>query len=452
MSDQPPSSGHPTGPPSGPLSGPSQSGPTPPPPTTVSGTPPGPPSGADRGGSGGSGGSGGAGGGPGSGAGGGSGSGSGSGAAPGSGPGRPWWRSVPRIAAIATAVVVAVVLVVFLTRPDDGGGSKAGGEVFLQAAGSSGPDPFTESTARKSDPEPGTASPSAVPSATATGSQVTRGVDGAAPGLYGGTRKVSSCDVEKQISTLRAAPDKNRAFASVQDIEPSAVPEYLRSLTPAQLRMDTRVTNHGFRDGKATPYQAVLQAGTAVLVDDRGVPRVRCACGNPLLPPVAQEDPKQTGKAWPGYRASDVVVVQPASKPVDEFVMVDPANGDWFTRPAGDTGAKDEKTDPPKDKDKKKDESGSPCPPGSGDDSCRPSQVESPPGDGSQPPGDGSQPPGDSPPPADGGTTPPPDSPPASDPPPPDNPPGDSPGSQPAPPQEQQPQEEQQPPEQQPNS
>ncbi|MET7583142.1 DUF6777 domain-containing protein [Streptomyces microflavus] len=443
MSVQPPSSGRPTGPPSGPLSGPSPSGPTPPPPPpppTVSGTPPGPPSGGGHdgsqggGGSGGGGDSGGPGEGSGSGPGGGSGSGGGSGAAPGSGPERPWWRSVPRIAAIATAVVVAVVLVVFLTRPDDSGGSKAGGEVFLQAAGSSGPDPFTESTARRSDPEPGTASPSAVPSASATGSQVTRGVDGAAPGLYGGTRKVASCDVEKQISTLQAAPDKNRAFASVQDVEPSAVPDYLRSLTPVQLRMDTRVTNHGFRDGKATAYQAVLQAGTAVLVDDRGVPRVRCACGNPLLPPVAQEStPKQTGKAWPGYRASDVVVVQPSSKPVDEFTMVDPSSGDWFTRPAGDTGGKDKKTDPPKDK--KKDGSEKPCPPGSDDRSCAPSEGASPP-DGESPP------PGDSPPPADDGVTPPPDSQPASDPPPPDNPPGDSPDSQPAPPQEpQQPEE-----------
>ncbi|MDT0490021.1 DUF6777-containing protein [Streptomyces griseus] len=453
MSVQPPSSGRPSGPPSGPLSGPSQSGPTPPPPTTVSGSPPGPPSGGDHGGPGGPGGSG-SGGGPGPGDSGGSGPGSGSGASSGSGsgPGRPWWRSVPRIAMIATAVVAAVVLVVFLTRPDSGG-SKAGGEVFLQAAGSSGPDPFTESTARESDPEPGTSSPSAAPSPSDRGSQVTRGVDGAEPGLYGGTREVASCDVEQQIRFLSGAPEKNRAFASVQDIEPSAVPGYLRSLTPVQLRMDTRVTNHSFRDGEATAYQAVLQSGTAVLVDDRGVPRVRCACGNPLLPPVAQEStPKQTGKAWPGYRASDVVVVEPSSKPVDEFVMVDPENGDWFTRPAGDTGSGDKKTDPPEDK--KKDGSESPCPPGAGD-----GNRSCPPSPGASPPEGESPPPGDSPPPADDGTTPPPDSPPASDPPPPDSPPasdppppdsppGDSPGSQPAPPQEQQ--QEQQQPEQQP--
>lgn len=359
MSVQPPPSGRPTGPPSGPLSGPSETEPAPPPPT-VSGPPPGPPSGGDHGGPHGSGGSGGSGdggdaGGSGASGGGPGDPGGGSGAAP--GPGRPWWRSVPRIAAIATALVAAVVLVVVLTRPD--GGSKAGGEVFLQAAGDSGPDPFTESTARDGEPEPGTASPSVAPSASRTGTQATRGVDGAAPGLYGGTRKVASCDVEQQIKVLKAAPDKNRAFASVQDIEPSAVPGYLRGLTPVTLRMDTRVTNHGYRDGEADAYQAVLQAGTAVLVDDRGVPRVRCACGNPLLPPVAQEDPRLTGKAWPGYRASDVVVVEPAEKPVKEFVMVDPENGDWFERKAGDTGDKDKKTDPPKNA------SASPCPPGS---------------------------------------------------------------------------------------
>ncbi|WP_229825388.1 DUF6777 domain-containing protein [Streptomyces sindenensis] len=422
MSVQPPPSGRPTGPPSGPLSGPSESGPTPPPPT-VSGPPPGPPSGGDHGpgGSGGggdSGGSGASGGGPG-------GPGGGSGAAPGPRPDRPWWRSVPRIAAIATALVAAVVLVVVLTRPEGGGGSEEGGEVFLQAAGESGPEPFTKSTAKDDAPEPGTASPSVAPSPSKTGAPVTRGVDGAAPGLYGGTRKVSSCDVEQQVEVLRAAPDKNRAFASVQDIEPSAVPGYLRGLTPVALRMDTRVTNHGYRDGEANAYQAVLQAGTAVLVDDRGVPRVRCACGNPLLPPVAQDDPRQTGKAWPGYRASDVVVVQPSEKPVKEFVMVDPENGDWFKRPAGDTGDGDTKTDPPKNA------SESPCPPGS--DACPSSSgdttSEPAPDDPASRPGE--DPATSEPPPDDPATS----EPPADDPgtePAPEDPPG-SPGSQPAP-------------------
>ncbi|WP_398863156.1 DUF6777 domain-containing protein [Streptomyces pakalii] len=124
-------------------------------------------------------------------------------------------------------------------------------------------------------------------------------MDGAAPGLYGGTQKIAGCEVEQQVKVLRAAPDKNRAFASVQDIEPSAVPDYLRGLTPVTLRMDTRVTNHGYRDGEpAQRLSGCAPGGDApVLADDRGVPRVRCACGNPLLPPddpgtePAPEDP-----------------------------------------------------------------------------------------------------------------------------------------------------------------
>ncbi|KOU69287.1 hypothetical protein ADK57_14365 [Streptomyces sp. MMG1533] len=257
--------------------------------------------------------------------------------------GRPWWRSVPRIAILSTLVVAAVVLTVVFTR-SDGGSSGKGGEVFLQAAGKSGPDPFTESTATDNSAPPLSASPT---SESAPANAV-RGVDGGAPGLYGGTRNVASCDVEKQITALQAAPAKNRAFADVAGVGPSEVPGYLRALTPLQLRMDTRVTNHGYRDGAATSYQAVLQSGTAVLVDDHGVPRVRCACGNPLTPPVAQQTtPRRTGDSWPSYRPSNVIVVAPSVQVVNIFVVYDPDRGEWFSRHRGDTGEKDKKTDPP---------------------------------------------------------------------------------------------------------
>ncbi|MET8329347.1 DUF6777 domain-containing protein [Streptomyces sp. NPDC005181] len=320
MSSQPPSSDRPTGPPTGPLSGPTQPASVPPPPGAASGSSGGPPSS----------------GGPGrpSGPGGPSGS--------GGGPGRPWWQSVPKVAAVAAVIVAAVVLAVVFTRPD--GGSTARGEIFLQPAGSPGQDPFTDSTARSSAP----ATPATAPTPTRTGANVTQGVDGSTPGLYGGTRKVASCDVEKQIEALTAEPDKNNAFAGVLGIDPADVPAYLRGLTPVQLRLDTRVTNHGFRDGSATSYQAVLQAGTAVLVDDRGVPRVRCACGNPLLEPVPLKgSPEVKGEPWPGYRPSNVVVVEPAPRVVKKFVMYDPKSGDWFARDAGDTGGSDKKTKPP---------------------------------------------------------------------------------------------------------
>ncbi|MFF3791987.1 DUF6777 domain-containing protein [Streptomyces sp. NPDC001981] len=332
MSSQPPSPDRPTGPPSGPLSGPTQPASVPPPPGTPSGSAGGPPSSGDSGGAGGPAGPGGPSGSEG-------------------GPGRPWWRSVPKVATIAAVIVAVAVMAVVFIRPD--GGSTARGEVFLQPVGSAGRDPFTDSTSRSSAP----ATPATAPTPTRTGVGVTQGVDGSTPGLYGGTRKVASCDVEKQIKALTAEPDKNSAFAGVLGIDPSDVPAYLRALTPVQLRLDTRVTNHGFRDGSATSYQAVLQAGTAVLVDDRGVPRVRCACGNPLLEPVPLKGSTEVkGEPWPGYRSSNVVVVKPAPRVVKKFVMYDPKSGDWFSRDAGDTGGSDKKTKPPAE------HTSSPCP------------------------------------------------------------------------------------------
>ncbi|MFI6493896.1 DUF6777 domain-containing protein [Streptomyces sp. NPDC050564] len=322
MSVEPPPSGRPTGPPSGPLSGPSQPSPSEPTPTQSGGrAPTEPPSGG--------GGGGGGGGGPGE---------------QGKGPEQHWWKSAPRVALISGAVAAAVILGLVFSNTNSGGGKNAAGEVFLQAAGTSGPDPYTESTANDTSAAPETPSVSTASAAA----NVTRGVDGSAPGLYGGTRNVSSCNVEKQISFLQANPSKNRAFASAQGIQPSGVPAYLRSLTPVQLRVDTRVTNHGYRNGASTSYQAVFQAGTAVLVDSRGVPRVRCACGNPVSEPVQQKTtPKPTGDSWPSYRPQNVVVVAPSATVINVFVIFDPHNDEWIARRRGDNVHHDHKTRPP---------------------------------------------------------------------------------------------------------
>ncbi|MEU9302522.1 DUF6777 domain-containing protein [Streptomyces sp. NPDC048269] len=297
----------PTGPPSGPLSGDRQGAPPPPP-------PPPPPGGSG---------------------------GYGSGSGPHDEPGRkPWWRSAPRLVTALVAVAAAVALALVLTRPSGTPGQ--GSEVFLQPAGSAGQDPFTESTARtQSVQEPQPAPSSAAP---ATATTATRSVSGAQPGLYGGTQDLASCDVEKQIKVLAAAPVKNSAFASALGIQPGDVDGYLRSLTPVDLRLDTRVTNHGYKDGAATGYQAVLQAGTAVLVDDRGVPRVRCACGNPLGQPVPlKPGSKRYGQPWAAYRPQNVVVIAPSVTIVNKIVIYDHANHRWYQR---DRGAKPERDKP----------------------------------------------------------------------------------------------------------
>ncbi|MEU0403716.1 DUF6777 domain-containing protein [Streptomyces sp. NPDC006197] len=240
-------------------------------------------------------------------------------------------------------VAAAALAVVLTNRPGDKGdtGGSGGGEVFLQNAAATGPDPFTKSTARTGG---GSAPPASLPPRTAS---AVPQMSGATPGLYGGTRSVASCDVEQQVRYLSAAPAKNAAFASVIGIPANGVPAYLRSLTPLQLRVDTRVTNHGFRNGAATTYQSVLQAGTAVMVDSHGVPRVRCACGNPLTGPVPQKAPRTTGTPWQGYSSQQVVVVAPSVTVVNVFVVYDPQDDGWFARKHGDTGEHDKPTPPP---------------------------------------------------------------------------------------------------------
>jgi hypothetical protein len=89
----------------------------------------------------------------------------------------------------------------------------------------------------------------------------------------------------------------------------------------------------------------VLQAGTAVLVDAFGVPRVKCDCGNPLTEPKAVTGkPTYTGETWPGFAAPQIIVIAPSIK-IDTLVLVDVANGQPFVRPLGTSGTAD--TDAP---------------------------------------------------------------------------------------------------------
>ncbi|MFE7157433.1 DUF6777 domain-containing protein [Streptomyces sp. NPDC057636] len=251
-----------------------------------------------------------------------------------------------------TAFAISAALLVAGCSGDSGNdASAAKGELFLQPVAATGPDPFTDSTAKTTEtPAPVTRTPQP-PSPSGTASATTQGmhpVDGATPGLYGGTQSVGSCDVEKQVAFLTSDTAKERAFAGVEGISAASVPDFLRGLTPVVLRADTRVTNHGYRSGEATSYQSVLQAGTAVLVDDRGMPRVRCACGNPLKPPVAfKGTPNTQGQQWSGYRPTEVVVVTPAPKVVTSLVIVNVTNNTWIERKVGDDGQHDKRVPPP---------------------------------------------------------------------------------------------------------
>ena len=165
------------------------------------------------------------------------------------------------------------------------------------------------------------------------------------PGLYGGTR-TDSCNAQGIQTYLEANPDKAAAWATAMELPPGQVGPFLGSLTPVTLRTDTAVTNHGFRDGSATAFQSVLQAGTGVLVDAQGLPRVRCYCGNPLGEPDQPTSARYEGVAWNGFADDSVTVITKAPKKVSEFVVVDPGTDEVVTRPVGTSGKDDKPADP----------------------------------------------------------------------------------------------------------
>ncbi|MGW7418434.1 DUF6777 domain-containing protein [Streptomyces sp. NPDC054863] len=222
-------------------------------------------------------------------------------------------------------------------------------DVLLQPVAAQGPDPFTQSTAKTSAPLPSTTA--ATPAGTASAAARTaHRISGGTPGLYGGTQSLSSCDVEQQIRYLTGSDAdraKARAFADAERIDPASIAGFLRGLTPVVLRVDTRVTNHGFSNGSSTSYQSVLQAGTAVMVDANGMPRVRCACGNPLLPPtVVRGAVSHRGQPWTGYRPTEVVVVTPAPVVINNLTIVNIVNNTWIERETGSDGDNDRTPDP----------------------------------------------------------------------------------------------------------
>lgn len=214
-------------------------------------------------------------------------------------------------------------------------------EIFLQATNSSGANPFMASVGTDDPTVTGvSSSPATGPASTGPNAGLVS-FAGDTPGLYGGTRNVASCDKQQMVSFLEQNPDKAAAWADVVGIERSQIRSYVGTLTPLLLRSDTRVTNHGFENGHVTNIPAVLQAGTAVLVDPYGRPVAKCFCGNPLSPPEPVEQVVYAGDPWPGFTPAQVTVIIPTTNVINVFVLVDVRTANAFTRPAGTIGASD---------------------------------------------------------------------------------------------------------------
>ncbi|MFD5624969.1 DUF6777 domain-containing protein [Streptomyces sp. NPDC127072] len=182
-----------------------------------------------------------------------------------------------------------------------------------------------------------------------------QGDDGGATGEFGGSTKPGTCDVAKLKDFL--TDDKNSAkaaeWARVRNIGTGEIPGHIDRLTPVVLRHDTLVTNHEYEDGKAVPFDALLQAGIAILVDPQGLPAVKCSCGNPLLPykgDAEKTSVRFTGgnKQWSGYRQDRIVVVEPppGAHRVERLQLVDVHDPDrGINRPIGTAGEGDKSFD-----------------------------------------------------------------------------------------------------------
>jgi len=259
---------------------------------------------------------------------------------------------------MATAILskrnwlVASIVVLVIAAAGACHSKATGGELMLTGASDPGANAFMPPAA----PPPPTDTqppPTLQPHGDDT-TVATQPLPGDRDGLYGGTLNNAGVDRDKMINFLGANPTQAGAFVEALNTDPALywsggrrltvadIPAYLRELTPAVLRLDTRITNHGFDGTHPTTVQSVFQAGTSVLVDAHGVPRVRPYAGTPLTAPIALTGaPKLVGTTWPGYRSGALAEVLATTAAITNFVLVDVVTGHPFNRPAGTTGSND---------------------------------------------------------------------------------------------------------------
>ncbi|MGH9157101.1 MAG: protein kinase domain-containing protein [Acidimicrobiales bacterium] len=240
------------------------------------------------------------------------------------------------VGAAAVVGLVAILIALALSGGQGGGGSTPkpsaamASTIVLVGAAFSAQDPWTTTEAI---PEP---IPAGLPPG---GTGATRGatvsvtaVAGATPGLYGG-RAEPVCDVDGLVRSLSSAEVAVPWLAAVG--AGTGVDAFFGTLTDVVLINDTRVTSYWRRAAGGVKFQSVLQAGTPVLVDNSGVPRVRCAGGYPLgSPEPAQAAPDYVGDAWAGFDPEAMKVVV-AREVVTVFELTDLTTGETIRRPAG---------------------------------------------------------------------------------------------------------------------
>ena len=205
-------------------------------------------------------------------------------------------------------------------------------DVALEPVATAGANPFMESV--------GTDVPDVRPVANTGGNY-----SGTTPGLYGGSGDNAACDRSQLTRFLGQHPDRAAGWASVlglRDGSSSTISSYVDGLTSVVLRSDTYVTNHGWSGGEVTSWPAVLQAGTAVLVDEYGNPVTRCFCGNPLTAPQSFNTVAYVGPRWYSFTSNSVTIVTHQTTNVtNNYTIIDVHTGRGHDRPRGTGGERD---------------------------------------------------------------------------------------------------------------
>ena len=178
------------------------------------------------------------------------------------------------VASMVAAMLVVGVLMVLVIRQRESQAS----QVYLEAGGNVGSHPFI---------------PLNLPPPVALGNQG----GGAGPvQTAAGTDDQVVSDPERLISYLGSHPQAATAWVQALNSDPTLswsggnhvdvqhIPAYIHELRPRHLDEDLRVTDYQFINGSAVAIQSLLEKGSLVFVDARGVSRVRCVSGSPLAP------------------------------------------------------------------------------------------------------------------------------------------------------------------------
>lgn len=228
-------------------------------------------------------------------------------------------QSIPLVFAVVLSVAALTFSLNACTKGNLGSSQQLPPQVLLEAASSPGSSPWmtTTTSANLATQLNRVETPSRTSAQTQDGTVL---LSGDQVGLYGGSVNQAVCDRDKMVNFLEQNPAQGAAWRTVTGA--SDIRSYASTLSPVVLTHDTRVTNHGYQNGRPIAFQSALQTGTTVMVDNRGVPRVRCECGNPLAEPQSSLRQEFAGSGWQGLDTNSFVTIQKSANPIQKLDLV----------------------------------------------------------------------------------------------------------------------------------